>query len=264
MKIVEILALYDEQERIRKERPLYQREMTAEVVRLISQDPSQPHFVMYSQLNESNADEIIQREKAYYPNMGGAGLEWMLYEHDEPADLGERLRQHGFVPGAQEGLLVADLQEWSEVYQQPITADADYQIRRLVTSEEIGQLVQLQAQVYGQDFSQLQTELEENLMLEPDGWAIYGAYAEGQLVCGAWISFPPKSSFATLSGGATLKAYRQRGLYLQMVATRALMALARGYRFLLVYAGDMSRPILLKRGFRSLTHTYVYVWLPEP
>ena len=259
MNTQEILALYDEQERVRSEQPSYRREVTAEVVRSIAQQPERHSFINYSRLNEANADAVIQRELDYYRGQGGAGLEWKVYEHDGPADLRERLIAYGFVPTEHEGLLVLDLQELPEVYQRPIT-DA---IRRLTTPDEIDHLVQLQTQVYDTDFSRLQTELEENLEMQPDCWHIYGAYIDGKPVCGSWISFPPNSIFAGLWGGATLKQYRQQGLYSQMVAIRAQAAIARGYRFLTVYAGDMSRPILLKRGFRPLTHTYLYLWQPE-
>ena len=263
MNIEEILALYDEQERVQSEHPSYRREVTQEVVRSIAHKLERYSFIMYSRLNVANADTIIQREMDYYRSTGGVGLEWKLYEHDEPADLGKRLIAHGFVREQQEGLLVLDLQELPEVYKRPVTGDGRYHIHRLITPEEISHVVQVQAQVYDRDFSQLQTELEENLAVEPDGWAIYAAYVDGQPVCASWISFPQNSSFAGLWGGATLKKYRQQGLYSQMVAIRAQEAIARGYRFLTVYAGDMSRPILLKRGFRPLTHTYLYLWQPE-
>jgi hypothetical protein len=48
-----------------------------------------------------------------------------------------------------------------------------------------------------------------------------------------------------------------------VVAVRAQEAIGRGYRFLTVDASDMSRPILLKRGFELLTYTYPYFWKPE-
>ena len=263
MNIEEILALYDEQERVQSEHPSYRREVTPEVVRSIAHKLERYSFIMYSRLNVANADTIIQREMDYYRSTGGVGLEWKLYEHDEPADLGKRLIAHGFVREQQEGLLVLDLQELPEVYKRPITDDGRYNIRRLITPEEISHVVQVQAQVYDRDFSQLQRELEENLVVEPDGWSIYAAYVDGQPVSGSWVSFPQNSGFAGLWGGATLKENRQRGLYSQMVAIRAQEAIARGYRFLTVYAGEMSRPILLERGFRSLTYTYIYLWQPE-
>ena len=259
MNIKEILALYDQQERIQGQHPSYRQEVTPETVRAIAHRQERYSFIIYSRLNEANADAIIQRELDYYGSTGGAGLEWKLYAHDQPPDLGKRLVAHGFEEEEVEALLVLDLQDMPEVYRQPITAD----IRRLTTPEEISHVVQVQAQVYGEDFSWLQTQLEENLAVQPDYWSIYAAYVAGKPVCGAWVSFPQDSSFAGLWGGATLEPYRKRGLYTQVVAVRAQEAIERGCRFLTVDASDMSRPILLKRGFQLLTNTTPYFWEPE-
>ena len=255
----EILALYDEQERIGGEHPSYRREVTPEVVWAIAHRPERYSFVIYSRLNEQNADAVIQEVLDAYRSTGGAGLEWKLFGHDQPPDLGERLLAHGFEEDEWEGLLMLDLANLPAVYQQPVTAD----IRRLTTPEEISHVVQVNAQVYDEDFSWLQRQLEENLATQPDFWAIYAAYVAGESVSAAWISFPKGSSFAGLWGGATLETYRKRGLYTQLVAVRAQEAIARGYRFLTVDASDMSRPILLKRGFELLTYTTPYMWKPK-
>jgi hypothetical protein len=258
MNVEEILALYDEQERKQGDHPSYQREVLPEVVRHIARRPERYSFVIYSQLTAGNADAIIQRELDYYRSTGGAGLEWKLYGHDQPPDLGQRLIAHGFEEDEREGLLVLDLQNLPEVYTQPVTAD----IRTLTTSEEIRDVVKVQAQVYDRDFSWLQTQLEENLAKQPDYWRVYTAYVDGEAACAAWISFPENSSFAGLWGGATLAKYRKMGLYTQLVAIRAQEAIERGYRFLMVDASDMSRPILQKRGFQLLTNTTPYFWQP--
>lgn len=263
MEREEILALYDEQERRQGEHPSYRREVAPEVVRAIAHRPERYSFIIYSHLTADNADAVIQREMEYYRSTGGAGIEWKLYAHDEPPDLGQRLIAHGFELEEEEALLTLDLQNMPEVYRQPVTGDGRYDIRRLTKPEEISHVVNVQAQVYGEDFSWLQTQLEENLAAQPDFWSIYAAYVDGEPVCGAWSSFPKDSSFGGLWGGATLEKYRQRGLYTQMVAIRAQEAIARGFRFLTVDASDMSRPILLKRGFQLLTYTYPYFWQPE-
>jgi GNAT superfamily N-acetyltransferase len=76
------------------------------------------------------------------------------------------------------------------------------------------------------------------------------------------MSLPTNSQFAGLWGGATLPQYRKMGIYTAVVAARAQEAIRRGYRFLTVDAGDMSRPILQKRGFQLLTYTTPYTWKP--
>ena len=78
-------------------------------------------------------------------------------------------------------------------------------------------------------------------------------------------SLPPRSAFASLWGGSTLPELRKRGLYTSLLNARLEEARQRGFRYLTVDAGDMSRPILEKRGFRLLTHATACNWArPRP
>ena len=65
-----------------------------------------------------------------------------------------------------------------------------------------------------------------------------------------------KSIFGGLYGGGTLSAYRKRGLYRDLVATRARDAAHLGAHYLLVDALPTSRPILESLGFCHLTGTW--------
>ena len=156
----------------------------------------------------------------------------------------------------EEALLVMDLQNCPEVFLQPVTAD----VRRVTGRAEFEQIAQLQAEVWGGNYDWLVTQLEENLAQQPDFWSIYIAYVNNEPACAAWVSFPRGSQFAGLWAGSTLDRFRQMGLYTAVVATRAQEAIQRGYRFLMVDASDMSRPILQKRGFEFMTHTTPYTW----
>jgi GNAT superfamily N-acetyltransferase len=81
-------------------------------------------------------------------------------------------------------------------------------------------------------------------------------------VCAAWVRFPSRTKFATLWGGATLAAWRGRGIYRALVAHRAKLAAERGCRYLEIDASDDSRPILERLGFVAVTTTTPYVWSP--
>jgi len=257
MKSSEILDLYDEQERKKSVHPLYKREESGQVVRHVSLDPSRLSFIIYSDLTASNADRIIQEQIAWYENdVNGGGLEWKSFDHDAPADLKERLRAQGFEEDEVEALLVIDLQNCPEVYLQPVMAD----VRRITDGAQMAVVAAIQEAVYGQKFDWLERQLRENIVAQPDFWGVYIAYVDGVAACAAWISYPPGSAFAGLWGGATLPEYRKMGLYTAVVATRAQEAIERGYRFLTVDAGDMSRPILEKRGFQLLTYTTPFTW----
>ena len=66
------------------------------------------------------------------------------------------------------------------------------------------------------------------------------------------------SQFAGLWSGATLPAYRRRGLYTAVLAVRVQEAIRRGYHFLTIDASPMSRPIVARHGFQLLTYACYY------
>lgn len=257
MDTATILRLYDQQERQQGNHTLYRREVTPDVVRHICKLPDRLHFVIYSSLTAVSADRIIQEQIDYFQTVGGSGLEWKVYDHDQPSDLKARLIAHGFQPDEAEGLLVLDMESAPDSYWQPVTAD----VRPVTTLAQIRDIVAIQQQVWDSDFYWLETQLSEFLR-EPDFWSVYMAYVDDKPVCAAWASFPAGSQFAGLWGGATLAGYRRQGVYTAVVNTRAQEARRRGYRFLMIDASDMSRAILEKRGFRFLTNTYPYTWRP--
>jgi len=257
MDIVEILALYDEEERRLSEHPSYRREVAGQVVRHVNRDPNRLSFITYSDLSVENADEVIREQIRWYEDeVKGYGFEWKTYDHDQPADLKERLKAQGFEEDEAEALLYIDLQDCPEVYLQPVMAD----VRRIRDGEQAAVVAAVQEEVYGQSFDWLQRELEENLSNYPEFWSVYIAYVDDVPACAAWASFPAGSTFAGLWGGATLPQYRKMGLYTAIVAVRAQEALRRGYRFMTVDAGPMSRPILEKRGFQLLMFTTPFTW----
>ena len=53
--------------------------------------------MLWSDLDEATADAEIAAQVAFFRERGIGGFEWKLYDHDRPADLGERLRAAGFV-----------------------------------------------------------------------------------------------------------------------------------------------------------------------
>jgi predicted acetyltransferase len=75
----------------------------------------------------------------------------------------------------------------------------------------------------------------------------------------AWTYFP-SGQFATLFAGSTLPEYRKQGLYTSLLEARLKEIRERSYRYAVVEAGSMSKPIVAKHGFRHLTTVYDYEW----
>ena len=94
------------------------------------------------------------------------------------------------------------------------------------------------------------------------GLRVFVAEAGDLTVSAGWVRFPSETEFVTLWGGATLPAWRGRGIYRALVARRAKLAAERGRRYIEVDASDDSRPILERLGFVPVTTTTPYVWSP--
>jgi GNAT superfamily N-acetyltransferase len=91
--------------------------------------------------------------------------------------------------------------------------------------------------------------------------SIFMAYEKEEPVCTGWVYFHPKSQFASLYGGATQAEFRGKGYYTAVVAARLEEAARRGRRFITTGANEMSRPILMRRGFMQLTTCWDYEWM---
>ena len=89
------------------------------------------------------------------------------------------------------------------------------------------------------------------------------AMAGDEPVSAARVEFIPGTDFAGLWGGGTVPAWRGRGIFRALVAYRAGLAAARGYRYLQVDALPASRPILQRLGFNPVAATTPYVWTPQ-
>ena len=104
---------------------------------------------------------------------------------------------------------------------------------------------------YGNDdLSGFARGLKNDLEHHPADLSVFAIWQDGRVVSAAWTRFLISTSFATLSGGSTLKAYRHRGFYTTLLAVRAREARQRGFRFLQVNASPDSQPILTKHGFQ--------------
>jgi hypothetical protein len=247
----EIIALYDQDERREVEYPGNRREVTPNVVRLVDTAGTGEGAIIYSRLNEANAEAVIREQMSYFESIG-QDLEWKVYDYDEPPDLKERLASHGFSIEEAEALLVLDLEDAPQILWQPVSRH----IQRITDPDKIQDVLSIEQQVWDEDFSDLGQYLGTALRNSPDQMSIYLVDIEGQPASAAWIYFPKHSQFASLWGGSTVSGFRKQGLYTALLAVRAQEARARGVRYLTVDASTMSRPILEKFGFEMIAYSY--------
>jgi GNAT superfamily N-acetyltransferase len=217
-------------------------------------------FVLYSHLDGldgSDLDELIARQVRAFAERGER-FEWKLHGHDLPADLPERLRAAGFEPEEQETVVIAPVEAIARKPQLP----AGVSLREVTSREDLERIAAHELAVWNDDHSGLADMLEGEVLADPDALTVLVAEAGETVVCAAWIRYERGTEFATLWGGATLPEWRRRGIYRALVAYRANLAAARGFRYLETDASDDSRPILERLGFVAVTTTTPYIWSP--
>jgi GNAT superfamily N-acetyltransferase len=252
----QILALFDRQVRFEALDPLGDIQAVPPERPLVLRDsPTTPGarwgWVSWSDLDASNADAAIQEQVAYFAGRG-QNFEWKRFGHDRPADLDERLIRHGFVREEHETVMAFDLAERDL----PPAPAAD--IRKVADEAGLSAIARLEDAVWGIPHDWILTELGAEMLLPGEPTVLYLACVDGEPAAAAWMRFYEGTQFAALFGGSTLPQHRNRGLYTALLAARAAEARRRGYRFLTVDAGEMSRPILEKRGFVTLTTATAY------
>ncbi len=250
----ELLELFDREQRTNANFFGSRLEKTTLVARLVSLFDSRSTLI-YSRLDEHNAEAAIQTEIDYFGAIGH-DFEWKLYDHDTPADLGQRLVAHGFEREDTDAVLVLDLARVPPNTWSPNGRD----VRKVGEVSSFADVQAVEEAVWNINFAGLISELSQALAEDTRNISIYVAYAGDRPVSCAWVRFHPGSQFASLWGGSTLPEYRQQGFYRSLLNVRANEAYQRGVRYLTVDASPMSRPILERLGFELLDYAHAYLW----
>ncbi|MGH2932005.1 MAG: GNAT family N-acetyltransferase [Gaiellaceae bacterium] len=207
-------------------------------------------------LDGEELDVLIARQVRFFSERGER-FEWKLHGHDRPADLPERLGAAGFVAEDTETVVIGRV---DAVAAEPRLPDGVV-IREVREPECFARIAELEESIWDRDHSWVD-DLAAERDADPEGLRVFIAEAGDLTVCAGWVRFPSATEFVTLWGGATLPAWRGRGIYRALVAQRATLAAERGRRYIEVDASDDSRPILERLGFVAVTTTTPYIWSP--
>ncbi len=248
--------LFDREQRLEMVFPDMQKEVSPEVVRFVRPKPYHS-FILYTRLDAANADRVIHEQQAAFAERDLV-FNWKVYDHDEPADLKERLRAQRFLPTAPDAVMALDLSEAPPA----LLAAPAVVVRRLTDSAQLQAVVQVEEAVWGDNFGWIHQRLGSH-MQQPGYLSVFVAYIAERPVGAAWVYFHADSQFADLWGGSTTPDARRQGIYTALLAARAQEALTRGCRYLVVDASEMSRPILAQHGFCQLTTATDYTWSPD-
>jgi hypothetical protein len=251
-----VLAAFDEQIRRHPaaEAPGERVERDGAVVRFVTGEGGRG-AVTWSGLAEATADAAIAATIDRFARLGLGEWEWKHYSHDRPADLPRRLLAAGFTAEPAEALMVAEIEHLAR----DVSPPAGVQLHPVTDPREIDALVRVHDEVFGEDHAALGRELRARLARRPPTVAAVVAVAGDTAICAGRLEFHSGTEFASLWGGGTVHAWRGRGVFRSLVAYRAALASARGFRYLQVDALPQSRPILKRLGFIELATTTPYI-----
>ena len=216
--------------------------------------------VTWSRLDEARVDAVIAAQVDRFAELGTGEWEWKHYAYDAPANLPERLVAAGFRPEPSETVMVAELAGLVLDHPPP----PGVELRPVGDARGIDALVRVHDEVFGEDHSALGRMLREAVASDPPSVAAVVAMAGGEAVAAGRVEFHTGTEFASLWGGGTLPAWRRRGIFRALVARRAALAAARGFRYLHVDASPESRPILERLGFAVLATTTPFIHPGRP
>lgn len=246
MDTAAVLAAFDERVRRRPEPdpPDGRVEDDGHVVRMVGA----VNTVVWSDLDGTDVDAVIAEQVRRF---AGRPWEWKHYSYDRPADLPERLLAAGLTRQETEVLLVADVADLDTDVEPP----PGVELRAVEDEHDVATFVKVHDEAFGGDHSDLGAVLLATLTQRPDRAAAVIAWAGGTPVSAARVEFHPGTGFASFWGGGTVPAWRGRGVFRSLVAYRAALAKAGGFRYLQVDALPTSRPILGRLGFTELATT---------
>ncbi len=188
--------------------------------------------------------------REWFRSQGTTRWMWVLGPSSTPADLEHHIRAGHDVQRAEEvghRALVLD--------REPARGLVGVEIHEVLTYEAFCQLDEVQSLAFGE------TDAERARMIasRQERWAASQRSGEVALVCTlddeavAGASMVPLEHGAWfLLGGATIPEARGRGLYRALVHARWALAVAHGWKALVVHAGPMSAPILGGLGFADV------------
>jgi hypothetical protein len=156
-----ILNLYNQHIRIEMTEPDALMEVTDSIVRKVSLT-TEPGFISYSKMDESNADHIIEQQIAYYKNLKQQ-FEWKVFDYDQPVDLKEKLRKKGFTLEESEALMISDLTEANQLLHTRVLPE----VRKIKTEQEIWEIIKLEDEVWNENHQDLGERLIRDFMTFP-------------------------------------------------------------------------------------------------
>ena len=191
---------------------------------------------------------------------GISRVEWKTRGHDEAPGLHEALLDHGFVPGAEESIMVGE----ARLLAVEVSLPKGVVLRQVTEQADVRAMIVMQDEIFGEPLSDERVRALLHRLSLADGMQLWVAQAGGQLVGAGRLEPVQGSDFAGLWGGATRQGWRGRGVYRALTAARARSAISVGKTYVNSDSTEYSRPILERAGLVKVSTTTPYNWQRRP
>ena len=253
------LQAYDDQLRTEAETPSAIRVTTMGPLHLVTFAGGRG-FITYRDLGGANATEIKDLVKGavehYRADPEITGVEWKTRGHDHAPGLHEALLANAFEPDEAESIMVGPLEGLCAGVRTP----EGVTLRRVTSDADVRAMSSMVEEAFGEAADTRTSDALISRLARNDGMELWVAETDGRMVSAGRLEPVPGSDFVGIWGGATLHAYRSRGIYRALTAARAQSALAQGKTLVHSDSTEFSRPILERSGLIKVSTTTPYNW----
>ena len=217
-------------------------------------------FVTYQHLDDADAKTIhtwvTEALEHYRQDPRITRVEWKTRSHDTAPGLHNALLDHGFVPDPPESIMIGQARSLDVTVPLP----EGVTLRRVSATDDVRAMSAMQDRAFGDPVSDEMADALLRRLALGDGMELWVAEANGDIVGAGRLEPVAHTEFAGIWGGATLKAWRGRGIYRALTAARARSAIAQGKTLIHSDSTEYSRPILERAGLTQVSSTTPYRW----
>jgi hypothetical protein len=183
-------------------------------------------------------------------------VEWKTRGHDRVAGLHEALIDNAFEPDEQESIMIGRAQ----LLDVKVPLPKGVTLRKVKDEADVSAMTSMEDLAFGSDTSDAMTQALLRRLALNDGMELWVAEADREVIGAGRLEPVGGTDFAGIWGGATLQAWRGRGIYRALTAARARSALAMGKTLIHSDSTEYSRPILERAGLVKVSTTTPYHW----
>lgn len=218
-------------------------------------------FVTYRDLGGADADGVRALVAAAVAHFRAdpeiSRVEWKTRGHDHAPGLHDALVAHDFAPDEPESIMIGPVAALCGVGDVP----EGVTVRRVTTESDVQAMSAMIDEAFGEAVDARMADALISRLARGDGMELWVAEADGRMVSGGRLEPVPGTDFVGIWGGATLEAYRHRGIYRALTAARARSAMAQGKTLVHSDSTEDSRPILERSGLVAVSTTTPYDWV---